>query len=108
MITKLPESQTDKLTRNMKARIRVDAFANETFDGTVIDVAPLPDSSAFRGSDIKVYTTKVRIDRSLPGLRPGMTAQVEIMVSERDNVLSVPMISSADGDDQDHLAAIRN
>ena len=46
----------------------------------MIDVAPLPDPSNFFSSDIKVYTTKVRIDQPLPGLRPGMTAQVEILV----------------------------
>ena len=72
---KVPESQIDKLTRNMKARIRVDAFASETLDGTVIEVATLPDATSFFSSDIKVYTAKVRIDKPLSGLRPGMTAR---------------------------------
>ena len=40
---------------------------------------------------IKVYTTHVRIDNPIPGLRPGMTAQAEILVTELDDVLSVPI-----------------
>ncbi len=56
----------------------------------MIDVAPLPDSTNFFSSDIKVYTTKVRIDKPLPGLRPGMTAQVEILVDRKTDVLTVP------------------
>ncbi len=57
--TKVHESQIDKLVPGMKAKIRVDAFANEVWNGTVHDVSPLPDSTNFFSSDIKVYTTKV-------------------------------------------------
>ena len=102
--TKVHESQTNKLARGMKARIRVDAFAAETLDGTVIDVAPLPDPIYFDRSGPKVYTTKVKIDRPLPGLKPGMTARVEVLVSELDNVISVPIEAVVHYDDQDHVA----
>ena len=57
----------------------------------VESVAPLPDPANSVIRNIKVYTTKVRIDHSPAGLRPGMTAQVDILVSELDNVLSVPV-----------------
>jgi HlyD family secretion protein len=102
--TKVHESQVDKLSKGMKAKIRVDAFPNELFDGTVIEVFPLPDATTFRNSDIKVYTTKVSLDRPLSGLKPGMTAEVEIHVAERDNVLSVPVEAIVQYDGKDHLA----
>ncbi len=102
--TKVHESHIDKLASRMKARIRVDAFANEVLNGTVLDVAPLPDSTNFFSPRIKVYTTKVRIDDPLSGLKPGMTARVEIMVSELDNVLSVPIEAIVRYDDKDHVA----
>jgi HlyD family secretion protein len=102
--TKVHESRIDKLANRMKARIRVDAFANEVLNGTVLVISPLPDSTNFFSPRIKVYTTQVRIDEPLPGLRPGMTAQVEIMVSELDNVLSVPIEAIVRYDDKDHVA----
>ena len=72
-------------------------------DGTVTDVAPLPDSANFFSSDIKVYTTKVRIDQPLPGLKPGMTAQVEILVDRKDNVLTVPVLAVLQFNGKDHV-----
>ncbi len=76
---------------NMKARIRVNAFPDELLNGRVLSVAPLPDSMNTFAEDQKVYTTKVGIANHLPGLRPGMLAQVEIRVNELDNVLGVPI-----------------
>jgi HlyD family secretion protein len=102
--TKVSEAQIHKLSRNMKAIIRVDAFASEILDGAVIDVARLPDPTNVRSAGIKVYTTKVRLARSLSGLKPGMTAQVEILVSERDNVFSVPIDAIVHYDNKDHVA----
>src|SRR5262249_43483022 len=88
---KVHESQVDKIIPQMKVKIRVDAFADLVLDGTVVDVAPLPDPSNFFNQTIKVYTAHVRIHNPPPGLRPGMTAQVEILVTEVDNALSVPI-----------------
>jgi HlyD family secretion protein len=101
--TKVHESQIDKLASRMKARIRVDAFANEVLNGTVQDVAPLPDSTNFFSSDIKVYTTKVRIDDPLPGLKPGMTAQVEILVDRKEDVLNIPVLAVLQYHGKDHV-----
>jgi HlyD family secretion protein len=102
--TKVHESQVDKIGRKMKARIRVDAFANETFEGAVQEVAPLPDSMPGLDPDNKVYSTKVKMDRTLPGLKPGMTALVEILVAELDNVLRVPVEAVVRFDGKDHVA----
>jgi HlyD family secretion protein len=101
--TKVHESQIDKLAGRMKARIRVDAFANEVLNGTVLDVAPLPDSTNFFSSDIKVYTTKVRIDDPLPGLKPGMTAQVEILVDRKEDVVNIPVLAVLQYHGKDHV-----
>jgi HlyD family secretion protein len=102
--TKVHESQIDKLAKGMKAKIRVDAFASETLEGTVTDVAPLPDSTNFFSSDIKVYTTKVRIDNPLSGLKPGMTAEVEILVDRKTDVLTVPVLAVLQFHGKDHVS----
>ena len=97
------ESQIDKIARNMKAEVRIDAFVGRVLNGRVIDVAPLPDSASVFG-DKKVFTTKVWVENLLPGLRPGMTADVEILVSELHNVLCVPVEAVVRYDDKDHVA----
>jgi multidrug efflux pump subunit AcrA (membrane-fusion protein) len=102
--TKVHESQIDKIASGMKARIRVDAFSETELDGTVLDVAPLPDPTSFFSSDVKVYTTRVKIDNPLPGLRPGMNAEVTILVDRKENVLSVPVQAILEYRGKDHLA----
>lgn len=89
--TKVHESQIDRIEKGLKSRIRVDAFPGEVLAGTVDSVAPLPDSANFFNSDVKVYTTQVSIDNPNSSLRPGMTAQVEILINELEDVLAVPV-----------------
>lgn len=102
--TKVHESMVDRITQGLRARIRVDAFADEMLPGVVEEVAPLPDPSSFFSADVKVYTTKVKIERGRDGLRPGMTAQVEILVNELENVLSVPVQAVLQYGGKDHIA----
>lgn len=106
---KIHESQLDKIASRMgvgklKAKIRVDAFADQELDGTVSDVAPLPDPSSFFSSDIKVYTSHIKIDNPLPGLRPGMNAEVVILVDRKEEVLTVPVQAVLEFKGKDHIA----
>ncbi|MHC5540160.1 efflux RND transporter periplasmic adaptor subunit, partial [Singulisphaera rosea] len=105
--SKIHESIVDRLKVGLRARIRVDAFSDKEFTGVVKDVAPLPDPSNFFNRDIKVYTCHVSIDEPISGLRPGMTAQVDILVTELDNVLSVPVQAVVSYDRKDHVAVKR-
>jgi HlyD family secretion protein len=102
--TKVHESMIDRITRGLRARIRVDSFPDEVLTGSVQDVAPLPDPTSFFSSDVKVYTTHVTIEKGLTGLRPGMSAQIEILVTELENVLDVPVQAVLEYGGKDHVA----
>ena len=74
----------------MKARVKVDAFQNDTLAGVVSEVAPLPDPS--HGGFLQtLYTTRISIGRGHPNLRPGMTAEAEMIVADRDDAIGVPV-----------------
>ena len=91
--TKVHESMVDRIKPGLRSLVRVDAAANEIIKGQVFSVAPMADANQAFSSDIKVYTTFIALegDTSKLNLRPGMTAQVEILVKELDDVLSVPV-----------------
>ena len=93
--TKIHESMVDRIQPGLRALVRVDAAANEVIKGQVVSVAPMADANNQFSSDIKVYTTFIALegDTSKLNLRPGMSAQVEILVTELDDVLSVPVQS---------------
>ncbi|MEW5718728.1 MAG: efflux RND transporter periplasmic adaptor subunit [Chloroflexota bacterium] len=68
------------------AAITFDARPGETFTGKVNYLVPTKASS----SGAVNYTLYVAIDQPPPGLLPGMTADADVIVAERKNVLTLP------------------
>jgi RND family efflux transporter MFP subunit len=89
--TSVHESVLDQIEEGLKAVIRVDAFPDRVYQGTVKSVAVLPDQGGWFSPDTKVYETIVTIDEEVKQLKPGMTAVVEIDVDRLENILSVPV-----------------
>ena len=89
MQVKIPvhESKVDQLRIGMRANLKVQ---DREFQGTVASVANQPEPNPFL-STVKEYATIVKITGESSGLRPGMTAVVEILVSELSGVLTVPV-----------------
>ncbi|MBM4039366.1 MAG: HlyD family efflux transporter periplasmic adaptor subunit [Planctomycetes bacterium] len=86
------ESVVDKVKTGQSARIRVDAFPNRSYAGKVIKVAILPNtSSSWLNPDLKEYDTEISIEGDMAGLKPGMSAEVEIDVKTVSKVLQVPV-----------------
>ncbi|WP_165250915.1 efflux RND transporter periplasmic adaptor subunit [Paludisphaera soli] len=88
---KVDESVISRIGPGQRARIRVDAFPGLNLKGSVTAVQPLADPMGRDAIDVRLYTAKVTIDGSMTQLRPGMMAKVEILVSEAEDLLAVPM-----------------
>src|SRR5262249_27715658 len=86
--TTVHESKVDMLQRGMRARIHIQ---DRDYQGTVTSIASQPEPSDFYSGNVKEYATLVSIDSDPTGLRPGMTAAVEILVANRTGALSVPV-----------------
>ena len=80
------EAKVDKIRVGMKARVRVQG---REFTGAVTAVANRPESSWY--STIKKYLVQVRIDGNTEELRPGFTAEAEIIVADLVDVIAVPV-----------------
>lgn len=74
------------------ALIRVHAFPERLIRGHVKQVATIASQADWYSSDVKVYKTVVALDEQVPGLRPGMTADVTIVIDDvLDHVLTIPV-----------------
>jgi RNA polymerase sigma factor (sigma-70 family) len=104
---KVPEASVDRVLPGMDARVRIDAFPETRFSGKVTDVAPLPDATNFFTDNRKVYTTHVLLSEGSPALRPGMTAQVEIVIKDLERVLAVPVAAAVLFADQEYHVAVK-
>jgi HlyD family secretion protein len=91
VVAKVHEPRVDQVRPGQRVRVKVDAFSGEDLTGVVESVAPLPDPSSFFQNDEKVYSTRITLDRSPTGLRPGMSAETEIILADLDDALRVPV-----------------
>ncbi len=82
------ESKVDQLQVGMRARIRIQ---NDEFQGTVVSVANQPEPSFFFSAAVKEYATIVKIEGEQTDIRPGMTAEAEILVAHLKDVLTLPV-----------------
>lgn len=67
------------------------AFPKQTFRGQVFEI--MPDANRQR----KAFLTKVRLASPPPGLRSGMSAEVNIIASQKDGALLIPTAAESDG-----------
>ena len=88
---KLHESVVKQVSEKAPAYVTIDAFPGDRLTGTVTKIAIMPDRGNFwLNPGLKSYITEVTLDKTPPNLKPGMSAQVEILVDSRDRVLQVP------------------
>lgn len=88
------ETEVAKVTIGQDARIRVDAFRDTSFAGNVVEVG---NSATISGQGSENYTTsfrvKVRFSDANPGVRPGMSASVDITTAKANDALLIPYAS---------------
>ncbi len=90
--TRVHEALVSRVHAGQPATVRVDSFPDRVFHGKVESVATISAQQDWLSADVKVYTTKVGIDESIVGLKPGMSAEVTIVVDGAGMpVLTVPI-----------------
>lgn len=99
---KVHESVVKRVQPGQHARISVDAFPDERLAGSVDKIAVLPDSTnRWMNPDLKVYSTTIVIGGQAEWLKPGMSAEVEIVIDQLKDVLQVPLQAvTASGEDK--------
>jgi HlyD family secretion protein len=90
MLAKVPvhESKVEQVHAGQRVYLKV---LDREFQGVVTSIANQPESKSFFSAKVKEYPAEVRIEGDCKGLRPGMTAEVEILIANLDNVLTVPV-----------------
>ena len=82
------ESKIESLKRGMRAQVKIQ---DKIFTGTLESIANQPEPTSFFNATVKEYAAIVRIDGETKALRPGMTAEVEILVAHLKDALTLPV-----------------
>ncbi len=80
------EADIAKVKEGQNVRFTVDSYSDDYFYGTVTQVR----NEATTTSNVVTYTVVIGIDNTDMKLKPGMTANVEIITAEEKDVMLVP------------------
>ncbi len=101
------ESYVKKVHKGQQARIRVDAYPNVTLTGVVDKISVLPDSqNRWMNPDLKVYTTTILINDTFDWMKPGMSAEVEIITESLEDAVYVPL-QAIISEDNEHFCYVK-
>jgi membrane fusion protein, macrolide-specific efflux system len=80
------ESDAVKIQLGQAGTITVSALPNKELAAHVVAI----DTAGTSSSGVVTYTVTMALDRTVTGLKPGMSANASVTTGERDNVLNVP------------------
>src|SRR3954471_304533 len=80
------EADIGGVETNQDVQFTVDAFPSRNFHGTVIQIRNAPTTN----QNVVTYDTVVEVNNRDLKLKPGMTANVSIIIAQRENVIKVP------------------
>jgi HlyD family secretion protein len=80
------EVDIGKLRPGMSVALRVEAFADRRFEGTIQKIEP----QAVVEQNVTMFPVITRIDNREGLLKPGMNAEMTVMIERRDQALQVP------------------
>lgn len=91
VVAHVDEADVGKLWVGMPAHFRVAAYPTRSFAGTVTEVRPAPTVLAGASAAVVTYAAVVQADNADGALRQGMTAELEAVVRQADDVVRVPV-----------------
>ncbi len=86
VIVGFPEADAGKVAAGQAVNVTIDSLPGERLSGVIASV----DTVSTVVSNVVTYNAVVSFDDLPAGVKPGMTANVSVVVASRDNVVSVP------------------
>jgi len=84
--TNVSEADIGRIGIDQEATFTVDAYPDRTFRGKVLEIRNAPTTI----QNVVTYNVVIQVDNSDLKLKPGMTANVSVMIEHRKNVLKIP------------------
>jgi HlyD family secretion protein len=84
--TNFSEADIGRIQKGQEATFTVDAYPERTFQGRVFEIRNAPQTI----QNVVTYDVVIQVDNRELRLKPGMTANVTIVVAHREGVLKVP------------------
>jgi HlyD family secretion protein len=84
--TRVDETDIGKIQPGMRTRVTVAAYPNQPFEGEVLKIEP----QAIIEQNVTQFSVLIKIANRSGLLKPGMNAEVQIQIANREGVAAVP------------------
>jgi len=88
-----------KVEVGQKTIVTLDAYSDTSFSGKIIEIATLARNKS-RDEKVKVFDVVVLLDDQDERLLPGLTISCDIIIDEKEDVLSIPTAAIFEQDEQ--------
>lgn len=89
VVSQVNEVDGPKISTGNKTKIRLDSYPDTEITGTVKEISQTASKAGWM-SKAKVFTVIIALDKTVPTMKPGMSAQVAIVIGESGEQLLVP------------------
>lgn len=94
LLVRIHESHINQVHVGQLAFVVLDSMPDLRLRGVVNKVGILPDSSSrWSNPNLKVYATEILVTDKLPDVKPGVSARAEVVITNLNDVLTVPIQS---------------
>jgi HlyD family secretion protein len=95
VVAHIDETDRGRLSISQPITAQLDAIADRQFTGKIASIGTIATSDFSAGWPIpRNFTLEIALDQNDPRLKPGMTAQVTVIVDRVPNAISIPLQAS--------------
>jgi len=92
VVMRVHESQIERLKEGLTATVTLEGYSGRQYPGKVAKIGTVADSGhRWINPNSKEYLTEVLIEGATSDLKPGGTAKVDVLVTQLNNVVAVPI-----------------
>lgn len=92
VVMRVPEAQIQRLKESLPATISLEGYSGRQYTGRISKIGMVADSQhRWINPNTKEYVTEVLIDGATSDLKPGGTAKIDVLITQLNNVVAVPV-----------------
>lgn len=101
----IDEADISKVSIGKEVNVTMDAYQDKTFIGEVYRVSPIVTGG---GQETRTFEVRIRLKKMPPSIRPGMSADVEVIVDKAENALVIPSQSVIERNGKHFVFVVRD
>lgn len=97
------EVDRDRVWAGQEGTVTLEAYPEMTLTGVVTQINKITDWWGGDQSNVKLFSVEMELNESNDKIRPGLSAQIQLVMDEQEDVLQVPLSAVFEQDGKNHV-----